>query len=118
MEECIIVSGIELLARVGVPEAERAAPQRLTATIRLMPARGMAALEDDLANTVDYAAACDAVRREAEAKPRRLIETLAEDIATALLARFPLAAVDVEVRKYVLAGIGYAAVRLRREREA
>jgi dihydroneopterin aldolase len=115
MEESIIVSGIELLARIGVPEAERALPQRLTVSLRMMPARGLAGIGDHLANTVDYAAACETARREAEAKPRRLIETLAEDIAAALMAGFPLRAVEVEVRKYILPGVDYAAVRIRRE---
>jgi dihydroneopterin aldolase len=117
MEECIIISRLELLARVGVPAAERAAAQRLTASLRLVPEAGLVGLADDLANTVDYAEVCDAVRLEAEARPRRLIETLAEDIAARLLARFPLRRVEVEIRKYILPGAEYAAVRIQRPRE-
>jgi FolB domain-containing protein len=118
MEDTIIVSRLELLARVGVPLAERAGPQRLTVSLRLVPERGLGGLSDDVANTVDYAAVCDAVCREAEAKPRRLIETLAEDISAMLLTAFPLRAVEVELRKYVLPGTEYAAVHMRRERQA
>lgn len=114
MEDSIIVSRLELRARVGVPDAERGAAQRLTVSLRLFPAHGLAGLADDLSNTIDYAAVCAAVRDEAEAKPRRLIETLAEEIAALLLARFPLRAVEVEMRKYVLDGADYAAVRIRR----
>jgi dihydroneopterin aldolase len=117
MEDSIIVSGLEVLAEVGVTAAERESAQRLAVSLRLIPERGLAALGDDIANTVDYAAVCDAVRKEAGAKPRRLIETLAEDIAARLLERFPLQAVEVQVRKYVLPDAEYAAVQIRRERQ-
>jgi dihydroneopterin aldolase len=117
MEDSIILSQIELLAHIGVRDAERDAPQRLTVSLRLIPARGLAALADDIANTVDYAAVCDAVRRESDAKPRQLIETLAGDIAALLLGRFALRAVEVEVRKYIFPSAEYSAVRIRRERE-
>jgi dihydroneopterin aldolase len=99
-----------------VPEAERAAAQRLTVNLRLIPLRDFRALGDDLANTVDYAAVCDAVCREAGRGARRLIETLAADIAACLLAGFPLRAVEIELRKYILPGADYTAVTLTRER--
>jgi len=116
MEDTIIVSGLEVHAHVGVPAVERVAPQRLTISLRLIPSRGLASLSDDIANTVDYATVCDSVRQEIERKPRHLIETLAEDIATLLLARFPLKTVEIEVRKYLLPAIDHAAVTIRRER--
>ena len=117
MEDSIIVSQIEVLAHVGVPAAERGAAQRLTVSLRLIPARGLASLADDIAGTVDYAAVCAAVRQEVESKPRRLIETLAADIAALLLSRFPLRAIEVEVRKYILPGVEYVAVSMRREKD-
>jgi dihydroneopterin aldolase len=101
-------------ARIGVPAAEREAAQRVTLSLRLVPERGLAALADDIVNTIDYAAVCQAVRSEAESKPRRLIETLAEDIAALLLRGFPLRAIEVEVRKYVLPDAEYSSVQIRR----
>jgi dihydroneopterin aldolase len=118
MDDSITVSQLELLAHVGVPPAERGAAQRLTVTLRLIPIRGLSALGDDIANTIDYASVCAAVRHEGEAKSRRLIETLAEEIAALLLARYPLSTVEVEVRKYIIPGTEYVAVRIRRERAA
>jgi len=115
MEDSIVVSQLELLAKLGVPPAERATAQRLTISLWLTPSRGLAGLNDDIANTIDYAAVCDAVRQEAAAKPRQLIETLAEEISALLLTRFPLRAVEIELRKYILPGAEYAAVRIRRE---
>jgi len=116
MEDSITISGLELMARIGVPAAERGAPQRITLSLWLEPVRGLSGLGDDIAHTVDYAIVCDAVRREAQSRPRHLIETLAEELAALLLDRFPLRAAEVEVRKYIIPGTEYVAVRLRREK--
>ncbi len=99
MEDCIIVSGLEVMACVGVTEVEREGAQRLTISLWIEPERGLAGLGDDIAHTIDYAAVCDAARHEAEGKPRRLIETVAEDIAVVLLEGFPLRAVEVRIRR-------------------
>jgi dihydroneopterin aldolase len=115
-DDSILISGLELHAHIGVPAAERAAPQRLTISLRLVPTDGFSRLKDDIANTIDYATVSEAVREEAAAKPRRLIETLAEDIAAKLLTEFPLKAVEIDLRKYVLPGAEYASIRIRRER--
>ena len=116
MADEIRIEQLELPAHIGVPDEERATAQRLTANLVLEPIRGFDALGDDLANTVDYFAVCEAVRQLASARPRRLIETLAEEIARLLLARFPLTAVEVELRKYILPDTKYVAVRVRRGR--
>lgn len=114
MDDSVIVSQLVVHAHVGVPAAERGVAQRLTISLRLVPKRGLAGLADDIANTVDYAAVCTAVRHEAESRPRKLIETLAGDIASLLLARFAVSSVEVEVRKYVIPGAEYVAVTIRR----
>jgi FolB domain-containing protein len=67
MEDAIIISQLDLRAHIGVPPAERGAAQRLTISLRLIPARGLSALGDDIANTIDYATVCAAVRHETEA---------------------------------------------------
>jgi dihydroneopterin aldolase len=115
MTDAIHIEGLELSAHIGVPEEERAAAQRLTATLVLEPVRGFGDLGDEIANTVDYFAVCAAVRALVAARPRRLIETLAEEIAQLVLARFQVSAVEVEVRKYILPDTQYVAVRVRRE---
>jgi dihydroneopterin aldolase len=117
MEECIIVSRLEVEACIGVTEAERAAGQRVTVSLWLAPEGGLRGLGDDLARTVDYAAVCEVVRAETAARERRLIETLAEDLAGMLLRKFPLREVEIEVRKYVLPGVEYTGVRVRRTRD-
>lgn len=114
MPDSIHIERLELTARIGVPDAERAAPQRLTVNLTLEPARGFDCLDDDLARTVDYFAVCEAVKTLAAARSRKLIETLAEEIAALVLERFAVRAVEVELRKYILPDTAYISVSARR----
>ena len=116
MPDQILIEALELSSFIGVPDEERAAAQRLTANLVLEPIRGITVLGDAIENTVDYFAVCEAVKTLSLARPRRLIETLAEEIAAALLARFALQAVEVELRKYILPDTAFAAVKIRRAR--
>jgi FolB domain-containing protein len=111
----IVIEKLELWANIGVPDEERAAPQQLRATLVLEPARGVHDLRDDVARTVDYAVVAKGVQELAKSKPRRLLETLVEEVASFLLTRFPLAAVEVEIRKYILPETEAVLVRIRRE---
>jgi len=116
MPDQIHVESLELSSFIGVPDAERAAPQRLTVSLTLEPMRDFRSLGDDIENAVDYFVVTRFVKTLSLERPRRLIETLTEEIAEALLARFALRAVKVELRKYILADTEYVAVRIRRER--
>jgi 7,8-dihydroneopterin aldolase/epimerase/oxygenase len=113
--DAIHVQELELFAKIGVPEEERAAPQRLAVNLTLYPARSFSGLDDAVENTVDYFVATRAVKEFASQRECQLIETLAEEIARLLLERFPLIAVEVELRKFILPDTAYVAVKLRRE---
>jgi dihydroneopterin aldolase len=112
----IHIEQLELSARLGVLDEERSRPQRLTVTLRLEPQREFDALSDDITNTIDYFSVCRAAQALCTARPRKLLETLAEEIATELLAQFPIRAVDIELRKYILPDTAFVAVHIHRER--
>ncbi len=114
MPDSIVIAGLELNAHIGVPDEERAAPQRLTAHVVLFPRNPFHSLNEDLANAVDYSKAAAAIQELAFATPRRLIETLAEDVARMLLEGFAIESVSVEIRKYVLPDAGHVAVKVER----
>jgi dihydroneopterin aldolase len=118
MPDLILIEQLELSATLGVPDAERTAPQRLTANLRLEPLRDFRALADAIENTVDYAEVTTAIERLVAERPRKLLETFAEEIAAALLEQFALAAVEIELRKYILPQTAFVAVQIRRERRA
>jgi FolB domain-containing protein len=113
--ETILVSGLELSSRIGVPEEERSQPQRLTLNIELLTRRNFSELGDDLSCTVDYFALTRRVQRLAAERPRRLIETLVDEIAVCILSEFPVAEVGLELRKYILPDTEFVAVRVRRK---
>ena len=115
MPDRILVEALELSSFIGVPDEERATPQRLTISLVLEPIRGFRALADRIENTVDYFALSEFVKTLSLERPRRLIETLAEDIALELLTRYPLQAVEVELRKFILPDTKFVAVQIRRE---
>ena len=117
MPDRIVIDSLELSSFIGVPEEERAAAQRLTVNLVLEPTRDFSDLDDIIENTVDYFRVCEEVKALSLACPRRLIETLAGDIAAHLLAHFPLRAVEIELRKYILSDTAFVAVVLRRERQ-
>ncbi len=111
----IHIEELKLCARVGVPEEERARPQRLTALLTLQPRTSFSDLGDDLARTIDYAAVCDEIRHFVSGRTDKLIETLARELAEHLLRRFGLARVELELRKYILPETKYVAVKVARE---
>lgn len=115
MRDQIIISQLGVSAFIGAFEEERKRPQRLRVSLVLEPRRDFRNLDDRLENTVDYDVVSRTVKSLAATGERLLVEALAEEIAAHLLASHPLAAVEVEVRKYILPDTEFVAVRLRRE---
>lgn len=112
----IEIRRLRVLTRVGVPDEELAVPQELRVSVVISVATPFAAMADDLERTLDYAALAAGIQALAASRPRRLIETLASDIAGHVLACPAAAAVEVTVEKFILPDTDCVAVRLRRER--
>lgn len=115
MRDEIRIEELELTARVGVPDEERAQPQRLTVSLVLQAPVHFADLNDDLSRTVDYAAVCEEIRRFVSDRQDKLIETLAHEMAEHLLRSFQLARVELELRKFILPETRFVAARVTRE---
>jgi dihydroneopterin aldolase len=115
-EDAIHVEQLEVFARVGVPDSERAAPQRITVSLTAWPTAGFRKIADDIGSTVNYSAIARAVREVVDERRDKLIETLAENIAAALLKDFPIRRVRLELRKFVMPDAAYVSVSLTRDR--
>jgi dihydroneopterin aldolase len=117
MSDLITIDGLEIWPHIGWPDDEREHPQLLRLNV-VMKVRSItdAAREEDLAQTVNYFEVAEGLKALATAKPRRLIETLAEDCADYVLTRYPVKRVTIEVEKYILTDT--RAVRLKIERKA
>lgn len=118
MNDQILISCLELSSHIGITAEERAKPQRLTVSLVLHPKHGLANLGDNLENTIDYADVCNRIREFAAGDPVNLIETLAEQIAQMLFAKYPVASLEIELRKYILPETQYVAVKIHREAPA
>jgi len=108
----IIIDSLRVKTWIGVPDAERSGAQEIELDIRIRPARDFAEMQDDIALTVDYAAVCQRVAGLAAERPRRLIETLAQEIGDLILDEFGASSVEVEIRKFILPETRYVAVIL------
>lgn len=122
MSDEIFLEGVWFYAYHGVNPEEREQGQRFIIDVHLEADLRAPGVTDDLTQTTNYSAVYKRVKAIVEGPPRDLIEALAEDIASALLADFPaIPAVTVTVRKPEVALKGAmldaAGVRIHRKRE-
>lgn len=116
MSDLIRIVDLEVWAHIGVPDEERARPQRLLVTLVLkVNSVAEAAREDDVSLTVDYFTVAQRVKNFSAARPRKLLETLAEEIAADLLETFPIRKITIETKKFILPDAQYVSVQIERK---
>lgn len=98
----IFIRGLRVSCHVGVPDEERAHPQELMIDASFSPSSTAVGLEDDIRRTVDYHAVAVRLEQVAGERPRRLIETLAEELAAMVLDEFPVVSVAITIEKFIL----------------
>ncbi len=108
----LVIRGLELQSVIGVEDWERRMPQRVFVDIALRGDFSEAAESDDLADAVDYRTVCKRVTEVAASQEYRLVETLADHIARAVLELHPrISDARIGVSKpLALAGFGDARV--------
>lgn len=115
----IFIQGLEVYGHHGVAQEEKVLGQRLLYDVRLTIDDCRAALTDEVADTVDYTEVLDLVADVATTESYSLLERLAQATAEAILKKFPVDEVWVQVTKphppvaCALASVG-AAVELQR----
>ncbi len=112
----IVIKDLEVFYKVGVPDEERRAPQRLLLTIELEHDFTAAAKSDNLATTINYFAVSQRLVKFGEGREWKLLETLAVEIAETVLREFAPAAVEVEVKKFIIPQARYVSVRTARRK--
>ena len=111
----ISIVDLEVFYRVGVPDAERAQPQRLLLTIE-MESDFSAAESDSIEDTIDYFTVTKRLLKFGDGKSWKLIEKLAADITDMILAEFQPSAVTVEVKKFIIPEARHVSVSLTKRR--
>jgi 7,8-dihydroneopterin aldolase/epimerase/oxygenase len=96
----ISIVDLEVLYRVGVPETERAQPQRLLLTVEMDFDFSKAAKSDGIEDTIDYFTVSQRLLKFGDGREWKLVEKLAADIADLILAEFKPQSVLVEVKKF------------------
>jgi dihydroneopterin aldolase len=112
--DTINICDLEVYYRVGVPDAERADPQRLLVTVEMFGDASSAAATDNISKTIDYFAVCQRLFRFGDKRSWKLIETLASEIAEMVLRDFGPAGVTVEVKKFIIPQARHVSVRVTR----
>ena len=114
--DTIVLKDMEVWFRVGVTHAERASPQRLNVSVELDLDLRDAATSDELSKTTDYFELHQAIHQLGRNREWKLIEALAEDIATFAFKHGTAHTVRVEVKKFILPDTRYVGVRIVRTR--
>lgn len=107
---------LEVFYRVGVPDAERAQPQRLLLTVVMESDFTAAAKSDGIADTIDYFAVTQRLLKFGDGREWKLIEKLVADIADVVLTEFKPSSVSVEVKKFIIPQAKFVSVSLERHR--
>ena len=110
----IHIEQLDVFTRVGVPEEERAKPQRLTVSISFWPYQQTRDLADNIEGTVNYSAVAEETKNFLRDQSLKLIETLAEVLASHLLKSFPIQKITIELRKFALEDAKYVSITLTR----
>jgi 7,8-dihydroneopterin aldolase/epimerase/oxygenase len=110
----IHIEQLEISARIGVPEEERAAPQRLTVSISFWPYHEAGDLADKIENAINYSSVIEEVKNFARDQSVNLIETLADRLAMHLLKHFRMQKITIELRKFPFKDANYVSVTVTR----
>jgi len=121
MSDRITLRGVRATGNHGVYEQERRDGQEFAADLVLELSLADAAASDDVADTVHYGELAEQVAAILGGEPVDLLETLAQRIADAVLARDRVSAVEVTIHKPqapIPVPFDDVSVTLRRERGA
>ncbi len=100
MSDRIFLESMAFEGRHGVSDEERADPQLILVDLAVETDLRSAGESDDLTQTINYSELFKICRAQVETQSYRLLEAIAENIASDILERYPAAAAaTVTVRK-------------------
>ena len=110
----IHIEQLDVFTRIGVPEEERANPQKLTVSISFWPYQQPSDMADHIERAVNYSAVAEETKNFVRDQCVSLIETLADRLASHLLKSFPIQKVTIDLRKFALQDAKYVSVTITR----
>lgn len=97
--DVVFVKGLKVEAVIGVFEWERAITQPILIDITMETDISQAALSDEVKDALSYKAVCDDVSSWCKDIKAKLLEHLAVQLATKLLAKYPCQKITLSVAK-------------------
>jgi dihydroneopterin aldolase len=97
--DTILISKMDCLTAIGITAPERAVKQRLSIDLEFPCDTRAASRSDSIRDAIDYDTVAQTVAEVCASREFNLIETVAEQIASRVLERFPVSQVRVRVRK-------------------
>ena len=97
--DSISIRDLRVATHIGVSDEERSQPQWVTVTVELQTDLRAASTSDDLADTINYHWAANEIATIIRSSTCKLLEYLAEKIATRMTALDDVRGVTVEIAK-------------------
>jgi dihydroneopterin aldolase len=98
----IRIVDLEVFYRVGVPDAERAEPQRLMVSAEMEVDAPRAAASDELSDTIDYFSVSQDLLKHGQGRTWKLLEKLSAELAELILEKYHPGSVRVEIKKFII----------------
>ncbi|MCP5162436.1 MAG: dihydroneopterin aldolase [Hahellaceae bacterium] len=95
----VFIEGLEVETLIGVYDWERTIRQRVIFDLEMDYDCRVAAEGDALDKALDYSAVAEMVRSITDVASYQLLETLAEEVASALLANFAISRIQLRLSK-------------------
>lgn len=114
----VFIHGLQVATVIGVYDWEQEAEQPLLLDIECATDTRAAAAADDIGLAVDYGSMAERVRQYVAASRVALLETLAEQLASMLLAEYAIARVQIRINKpQAVPGVSAVGICIEREAE-
>ncbi len=99
ISDIVFINGLAIDATIGVYDWERTIKQRLVLDLDMYFDIKPAASSDDLSHTLDYSAVSQRIISFVEASSYQLLEALAEQVASIVMAEFSVSGLRLRINK-------------------
>lgn len=99
MNDVVFIKGLAIETIIGVYEWERAIKQSVIIDCEMVCDMSLAGQSDDVRDAINYKTVCEDIERLCHQIGARLLERLAEEICTYLLANYPCQTVMLTIHK-------------------
>ncbi len=112
----IAIVDLEVFYHIGVPDEERAKPQRLLVSVELNLDFAAAAISDRIERSINYYEIAQELLKFGEGRSWKLIEKLVTNIAETIMVKYKPQAVTVVVKKFPIPQASYVSASVTRVR--